>query len=203
MKLYRLILHVIICLLLVACGQQQTESSLSVDVKLLQEGDLILRRGRSVSSRAVVRADRQSNVYSHIGVLVCDSSQWFVIHCVPGEAEETNGEEIIKCDSLALFLRCDRAEAGAVFRYDTTAEVRTAVAADARRFLQSKVPFDRRYLCSDTTQLYCTEMVELLYRHAYIYLSEGRRHNPPAFREPVIYPSDITRNNRLIEVARF
>ncbi|MBR4218029.1 MAG: hypothetical protein IKR71_03155 [Bacteroidales bacterium] len=192
-----------LCVLMAGCRQPDTLTSLTLDTTLLEEGDLILRRGRSVSSRAVERAEKQNNsAYSHIGVLVRQDSSWFVVHCVPGESEETGGEEVIKCDSLPLFLRSDRAEAGAVFRYDTLAEVRASIAADARRLLQRKVPFDRNYLCSDTSKLYCTEMVDLLYRHAGIDLTEGRRHQPPAFREPVIYPSDITKNAKLMEIVK-
>lgn len=201
MKLRRL-LFVILAIMSLGCRAPEEHSSLSFDTSLLQEGDLILRRGRSVSSRAVERADNQNNVYSHIGVLVCEDRGWWVIHCVPGEAAETGGVEVIKFDSLALFLRDDRAEACAVFRYDTTAEVRTSIAAGARQLLQQKVAFDRRYICSDSTELYCTEMIDLLFRHAGIDLTEGRRHHPPAFREPVIYPSDITQNAKLKEVVK-
>ncbi|MBO4481274.1 MAG: hypothetical protein J5719_01810 [Bacteroidales bacterium] len=203
MKSAPCLLFGLLCVLVAGCQQPDTLTSLSFDTSLLQEGDLILRRGRSVSSRAVERADNQYNTYSHIGILVCEDSCWFVIHCVPGEAAETGGEEVIKCDSLSLFLRSDRAEAGAVFRYDTLAEARTNIAADARRLFQRRVPFDRNYLCSDSTKLYCTEMVDLLYRHAGIELTEGRRHSPPAFREPVIYPSDITKNCKLSEIIAF
>lgn len=201
MKLRRYI-FLLVGIVTLGCRAPEEHSSLWVDTSLLQEGDLILRRGVSVSSRAVERADNQYNTHSHIGILVCKDSSWFVIHCVPGEAEESGGKEVIKCDSLALFLRDDRAEAGAVFRYDTTVDVRTSIAAEARQLLQQKVPFDRRYICSDSTELYCTEMVDLLFRHAGIDLTEGRRHHPPAFREPIIYPSDITKNAKLKEVVK-
>lgn len=184
-----------------ACKHTEEHKSFSVSEDLLREGDLIVRRGIAISSRVVERADKSMS-YSHIGVLVLQNGKWCVIHCVPGESEETGGLEVMKCDSLALFLRDDRAEAAAIYRYDTTAEFLASIADEALNMLPEKIVFDRSYDNEDTTQLYCTEFVDLLFRHQGIDLTQGRSHSIPPFPQKVIYPSDILKNSKLKLVVK-
>lgn len=177
-------------------------SSLLIDCQLLEEGDLILRRGMGIGSRAVQHSDSQS-AYSHIGILVCRSGKWMVVHCVPGEDAESGGEELIKCDSLTLFLRNDRAETGAVYRYDTLAEVRKNVAAKALALSEKHIVFDHLYNLTDSNRMYCTELVNYVYDDVGIDITEGRRHRMPGFKYPLIFPSDIINHLKVKEIQRF
>ena len=100
-------------LILAACSRPdglEREASLlaQVDTGQLRQGDLVFRMGYGLESRAVVAADRDA-MYSHVGLLVRDEGGWRVLHAVPGESEDTGGEEVLKKDSLPLYLRYDRA----------------------------------------------------------------------------------------------
>lgn len=59
--------------------------------------------------------------------------------------------------------------------------------------------FDHDYNLADTSQMYCTELVEFAYRKADICLSEGRRTqiNVPAMGGTYLMPDDIAANKRL------
>lgn len=173
-----------------------------IDESMLEEGDLLLRRGTSVSSRAVQYGDKQTG-YSHIGIAVWRDSSWYVVHCVPGEEYETGGEELIKCDPLNAFFREDRAVVGAVFRYDTCLESRQQIALNALSLSKQHIIFDRQYNDADSSRMYCTEMVNYVYQLEGIDLSEGRRHKVPGFRYPLIYPSDILKNQKLSVIISF
>lgn len=203
MKQFRLLFFILL-ILSSACHHQQSADIKPhiIDKTLLEEGDLIVRRGTALSSRAVQHSDGEAG-YSHIGILVLRDSCWYVVHCVPGEEEESGGKEYIKCDSLALFVREDRAEIGAVYRYDTCVDIRQQIAVSARKLAQQDILFDREYNDADSSKMYCTEMVDFLYHQVSIELTEGRRHNVPGFRYPLIYPSDILKNKKLYLILSF
>lgn len=199
-----LLLFVLLLTLISACQHKEDADIKShvIDETMLEEGDLLVRRGTSVSSRAVQYGDKQTS-YSHIGIAVKRDSSWYVVHCVPGEEYDTGGEELIKCDPLSTFFRKDRAVVGAVFRYDTCIEIRQQVAIKALNLAKQHILFDRQYNDADSRKMYCTEMVNYLYQLEGIDLSEGRRHEVPGFRYPLIYPSDILNNQNLSVIVSF
>ncbi|MDR0438080.1 MAG: hypothetical protein LBH22_07270 [Bacteroidales bacterium] len=190
--------------LFVAAGcNRQVESELEViiDKTKLQEGDLVFRLGRGRSSRMVNLADKERS-YSHIGLLVKDSlGEWCVIHAVPGESEETEGKEIIKCDPLLRFFGSDRTVTGIVMRFDSIDYISQQIVIKAKEFHDKELPFDHNYILSDTSTAYCTEFVYRVFLNVGIDLSEGRRHTIPLFKEPIIFPSDILKNKALREVC--
>ncbi len=184
-----------------SCREKKPLHSMAIDTELLEEGDLIFRMGLGVASQVVTGADKDA-VYSHVGLIAKQNGAWVVVHAVPGEEAETGGEEILKMDSLALFLRSDRCCRYAVMRHDTTAEVRQKAAATALDLLPQKIPFDNLYDIEDTTKFYCTEFVHHVYIKNGVDISRGERHNVPAFPSPIIFPSDILMNDKLQEITK-
>ena len=162
----------------------------------LEEYDLIFRLGCGLESQAVVAADKGA-MYSHVGLLVRENGCWQVLHAVPGEADDTGGEEVLKMDSLPLFLRADRAVSVCVMRYDTTAEALQRVREEAFRLYGKRLPFDHRYLLSDSSEVYCTEYVTRVFRKIGVELAEDRNHRFPMVEENLIYPIDLTQNLHL------
>ena len=65
--------------------------------------------------------------------------------------------------------------------------------------------FDHSYDLSDTTEMYCTELVDFAYRKAGIELAEGRisRVDVPAFGGTYLLPSDLAANHRLQMIYHF
>ena len=128
---------------------------------------------------------------------------WCVIHAVPGEAEE--GEpEVLKCESIAEFYRCDRAKAGACARVHCADSLADAAARHAMRLVERRVEFDNDYDLEDSSQLYCTELVRLVYADCGVDLCEERRHKAPIIAKgEVIYPEDIWKSPFIIQKKEF
>ncbi|MCF0206999.1 MAG: hypothetical protein HUK15_06175 [Bacteroidales bacterium] len=192
MKVIVIVLGVLM-LSLVGCVSGE---NFKVDESLLQEGDFAFRGGISPESRVVEVADR-NGIYSHSGIVVKEDGKFFIIHAVPGEENETGGVQVLKKDSVGLFFASDRACCGCFARYDTCLEVRQKAAEEAKRWFNKKVLFDNDYLLSDTSQLYCTQLVSLCYSSQGIDLTEGRNHFFPLAKERILYPSDILQNEKV------
>lgn len=191
-----------LCLLLCllpACNRHQStlpEPSIAIDTSLLQEGDLIFRKGRGLESQVVVAADKGAS-YSHVGLLIHMDNRWWVLHAVPGEEAESNGKQVVKKDTLALFIQSDRCIQACILRYDTSIQALETVKKEGLRLFEKEMPFDHSYSISDTTKMYCTEFVCYLYRFIGVDLSEGRCHRFPMLKEPIVYPIDLTMNTKL------
>ncbi|MDD4848361.1 MAG: YiiX/YebB-like N1pC/P60 family cysteine hydrolase [Bacteroidales bacterium] len=197
----RLLFLYFIVVFIVGCGLDQ-KSSYPIPENLLQDGDLVFRCGISVSSYAVRVADKIGS-YSHVGMVVKETDGWHVIHIVNGEMEDTDGKEIIKNEPISRFFRKDRARAGIVLRYDAPDSVLHQVVERAKTLSQQEIYFDAYYSLSDSTKLYCTELIYNIFQNAQIDISEGRRSRCPTVKEEVILPSDIFKNQKLREIYHF
>ena len=170
-----------------------------------REGDLVLRCGYGAESRVVTEASQ--SVYSHIGILHYDTLtvQWQVIHAVPGETKM--GEpEWLKAESISEFFATNRAIRGAWMRVDCPDSIAVAAVRYALQKVVAKVEFDNDYLLSDTTRIYCTELVWQAYLHQGIDLSEGQRHEVPSFFSTdgeCIFPCDIEKSSQILYVQPF
>lgn len=170
-----------------------------------REGDLVLRCGYGAESKVVTEASQ--SIYSHIGILHYDTptAQWQVLHAVPGEAEK--GEpEWLKAESISEFYASDRASCGAWMRVDCPDSIAASAARYALQKVKEQVEFDNDYLLSDTTQIYCTELVWQAYLHQGIDLSEGHRHEvPTVFSKDgaCIFPCDIEKSTKILYVKPF
>ena len=141
----------------------------------LQEGDLAFRCGQGVFSHAIMSAEEDPR-YSHVGVLVKENGAWKVVHAVPGESDFPGDFDRVKAETIEGFFAPDRAFRGCLVH--TGLADSTLVARLSREALQlacDSVRFDGSFDLADSTSLYCTELVWMLYRHAGVDLSEGRR----------------------------
>ncbi len=164
----------------------------------LREGDIVFRKGGSVVSRMVLYADR-SGKYSHIGVVVDNGGELMVVHAVPGEPDYPGDTDRVKMESVEVFFDEERAAAGAVMRPVAGGDTLGSVAKKALELAGRRVLFDHNYDLSDTSKLYCTELVDFVFRHAGIDLPEGRMThiNIPGMVGDYLLPSDIYESRRL------
>lgn len=193
-------------LLLMLCGcDASRERVVLTGTEDFREGDLVLRCGWGVESQAVTESSR--SVYSHVGILHYDSvaCQWRVLHAVPDEAER--GEpEYLKCEALTDFYAPERAKCGAWMRVGCPDSMAMAAASYALRKVNEKVLFDNDYLLSDTTRLYCTELVWQAYLHQGLDISDGHRHDVPLLFSKdgeCIFPVDIEESAKILFVQPF
>ena len=191
---------VLVCVVISACTAHPSESPIDLsDSTEWREGDIALRCGWGMESRAVTANGRST--YSHSGLLHHDSLSniWLVVHAVPGEDEP----EYLKAEPLSVFYSHERARSGAWLRVNCSDSIASQATRYALWKVEEKVVFDNAYLLEDTTMLYCTELVWRSYRTVGIDVSGGYRHDAPRIfctEGECIFPSDLEKSETTLYV---
>lgn len=172
--------------------------------ELLEEGDLVFRRGGGIASRMVLIADSEG-AYSHIGIIVREGKCWKVIHAVPGEPDFEGDPDRVKMETPEQFFAAEKATCGAIMRVKGNGIQKQQAAEKARQLFRRGTLFDHDYDCSDTTRMYCTELIDFVYRQTGIDLTEGRisRLNLPGISGNYVLPSDIQQSRYLELIYNF
>jgi len=122
---------------------------------VLQDGDIVLRRGRDALASAVLALDPESG-FSHVGMIVMNEEGLpSVIHAMPPEGKNPAG--VIQ-QTLPTFAAPEVAADLAFLRLDgLTPDQKQR----ARTYLHSQLgkPFDSRFALSSDDAIYCTELV--------------------------------------------
>ena len=132
-----------------------------LDSVILQDGDLVFRRGISIESFAVVKAGN-NNGFSHIGLIVMEKGKPWVIHIEPGESSLKN--DPVREEPLRSFLSSDKACHFAIYRSHLDRPGLSRVIQQARAFYRQKCRFDNYYDLTTDRYLYCSELVLKAYR---------------------------------------
>jgi len=146
--------------------EQQNIYRLTIEEKqLLQEGDIILRRGFGIISDAIVKYSKENLSISHCGIIVKDSANnLYVIHTVSNTLADIDG---IQKDELNLFVRGSHPNTLIVTRYlyenDT---MQKSIVYWANYYLSKQIPFDHQFNCEDSTRFFCTEFVRNVFKNA-------------------------------------
>jgi len=190
------------CLWLTACNGSKEQVQYEAAQREWREGDLVLRCGYGLESRAVTQ--RSSSTYSHIGILHFDSltDEWQVVHAVPAEDEP----EYVKAEPVRIFFSPERACKGAWLRIRCSDEQARAATAYALRKAAEQVLFDNDYSLEDSTRLYCTELVWRAYGTQGIDVSGGARQDVPTFLSKDgegIFPNHIEKSESTLFIKPF
>lgn len=182
--------------LLSGCRAATPEAYHYIDIPTshLRSADIAFRMGLSMQSRFIARAENPQDSYSHIGfVIKCDTA-CYVLHIEPKEG----ADEKIKCEPIEEFFHSSRATKGCVKRFVGMSEEECKrLQAKALEYFNSSITFDHDYILSDSSQMYCTELIESIFCSQGISLAQGRSHSLPLAKESVILPSDISCNETL------
>ncbi len=189
---------------LTACKGSGMGSSEGLPTESLRDGDLVFRRGTGLTSQVVLAADK-SGAYSHVGILKQEAGKWFVIHAVPGEPDYKGDEDRVKMEPIEKFFAKERASSGAVMRVANAREAASKAAQHALSMFRAGVLFDHEYDLTDTMKMYCTELIDHVYRKEGIDLPEGRlsRINVPVLRGDYLLPNDIAQSDKLRLIYHF
>lgn len=197
-------LFVTIITLLTACGPtvRHVSEVIVEGQQAWRTGDIVLRCGYGVESTVVTTRSQSS--YSHIGMLYYDThdSTWMVIHVVPGEDKP----EYVKKESVYDYFSSMRAQTGAWLRVECSDSIAAKAAEYVHNKWKEKILFDNQYLLSDSTQLYCTELIWRAYNKQGIDITNGRRHSVPSMFSDdgsCIFPSDIEKSENTLFVKPF
>ena len=166
----------LLVLLPAGCRRKATvQEAPAFPIEKMLEGDLAFRCGQGVFSRAVISAEEDPR-YSHVGVLVKENEAWKVVHAVPGESDFPGDFDRVKAEAIGDFFAPDRAFRGCLVHTGLAdSALVAALSREALQLARDSVRFDASFDLTDSSRLYCTELVWMLYRHAGIDLSEGRR----------------------------
>lgn len=199
-----LILSVVLLGGLAQCTSHEAQRMVELPIADFRAGDIIFRRGESIASRVVVFNDPEGE-YSHVGMIVESDSGLIAVHALPGTHPTQPGEDLVRAESLAEFFAPENAIYGKVMRLPLDSMQRAALSRMALEKVAQHTEFDHEYDDTDTTKLYCTELLQLLYAHVDIDLSEGRfkRISVPGVNADVIMPSDVHQNKLLTTIFSY
>lgn len=204
MKLLRII-YTLLPLLSLACSPATTERETpQIPYDSLRTGDIVFRRGCSYSSY-IVLAGQENHNYSHIGIVQHTDSGWCVIHSVNDEPSGPTDFDRVKIEKIGRFFAPTRATNGELMHTwlpDSTTE---RVSMQALQWVKDSVRFDASFDTADHSELYCTELIHLLYKNIGEDITEGRR-TPVGilcFPDEIIFPCDIYENKKLKSYYKF
>lgn len=190
---------IIISMTMFQCSYKaNNESSPQIPIEILQAGDIAFRRGESIASEIVLHNDINGK-YSHVGLVVETDSGLMIVHSVPGEISTNEISDIIQIEHIDKYFARNVSVRGEIMRMNLDSAKRKTLNFLALKKVQEKVPFDHNYDISDTTKLYCTELLQLLFKNIGIDIAQKRitTINVPGLNNKYIMPSDIYSNNNL------
>ena len=199
-----LVLCALSCILVMVGCMENDDTTILPDNVRLRPGDMVLRMGNGLASHAVLMADG-GGTYSHIGIAVDSAGTLMIVHAVPGEPDYPGDEDRVKMESPQRFYAAVNAVTGRILRFPDSVTARRAAQA-AMGVYRRHTLFDHDYDASDTTQMYCCELVEFAYCKAgHPLVGKGiHQVNLPGLKiRDVIFPSDFIRSPELATVAAF
>ena len=154
--------------LLASCSENGFVSILPADCRL-KAGDLVFRRGNGLASHAVLMVDKRGG-YSHVGIVVDSCGTMMVVHAVPDEPDFEGDVDRVKMETPEKFFLSMNAKIGEVKRLkgDTATAIRAA--RHAMEIYRRGTLFDHNYDDTDTTRMYCCELIE------HVYKTDSRQH---------------------------
>jgi hypothetical protein len=131
---------------------QQIDSS----VRLLRNGDLVLRTGADATSYMLRQMNLTNKTYSHCGIVMIEHGYPFVYHSIGGE---DNPDEKLRRDSAMLFFSPIYNERLGIARLDISAAQIDQLHHIVQRYYQLAIPFDLDFDLATNDKFYCAEFV--------------------------------------------
>lgn len=149
---------VIFLILLAGCKQSIRTSDKPYiltdrEKRLLQNGDIILRKGEGILSNFICDYLADTINISHCGILIKNRQGLQVIHTLSADVSDTDGVQICSLDlftsesvkSSIIVVRC---------KTDTT----SLITSQALHYLKLRKPFDRHFKLQDSSSFFCSEL---------------------------------------------
>lgn len=127
-------------------------------IELLNEGDIILRRGYGYFSDMIAKRLNDSVFdVTHSGILYKKAEKWFVIHSLSSDASDFDG---MQEQPLSEFLKYSVPEKILVVRpKNISSEQAKKIVERGLFYLEKKVPFDHFGVIDEPSKMYCTELI--------------------------------------------
>lgn len=202
---YYSILLMAVMLMVDSCSLDTTETKGTIipDEAEVLPGDVLFRRGEGILSNVVLHVD--DGRYSHVGIAVDSGGVMMVVHAVPAESDFPGDPDRVKMELVEDFFDRGKAVVGEITRIDDR-KLAEAASNEALRLYGQKLLFDHDYDDTDSTRMYCCELVETSYHNVGVSLADNRRHDyiiPGLSFRHVILPSDIYASPLLKSMMKF
>ena len=164
---------------------------------ILQDGDIVLRKGNSIESETVSLVDGNSK-YSHIGIIALQDNIPYVIHIVPDSLNST--VDYCLYQELTTFFAPKNARFGCVLRINETKKHYASKASkNAMKFYNKRIIFDKKYNMKSDSEMYCTELVWKAYHIDSLDIIEGNYSASPIpfLTKKIILPSAFLNSSQL------
>jgi hypothetical protein len=126
------------------------------DTTLLQDGDIILRRGFGDISDKVMETFNEPYGITHCGVLRRKGTAWMVINC------ESNPQYVgMQEEELFKFVRNSHPNSILVSRLKASQHEKELFLSWMEYYIKENRQFDYLFNDKDTTELYCSEVIDL------------------------------------------
>ena len=148
---------------------------------LLQDGDIILRKGYGFVSDQIIETLKDTLGVSHCGIIVQIDSCWSVIHSTPGYFSIPFKDDGVTITSLSEFT--ENAHPNSIIITRLKRDNQNQIARKALNYAERKVPFDYDFNYSDTTSIYCSELILHILEDKFFLTPHilGVKKNPPPF----------------------
>lgn len=163
-----------IALTVSSCDDSYTVGHIMPDYVELRDGDILFRRGTGFTSHIVASADVNGQ-YSHVGIVCMTDSGAMVVHAVPDEPDYPGDPDRVKLERPAQFFAETNAQRGAIGR-PINGEAAHDAAMLAYEAYKRHTLFDHNYDDSDSTSLYCCELITRVFESAGLKLTTPGTH---------------------------
>ena len=120
----------------------------------LETGDIIFRKENSFWGDVAASASKRDGRYSHSGVVLVRKDGVHVIHSY---ANTNTRKSLVSLQTLDEF--ANNASNIGYYRLNFPKEIRQDFAKKAFEYYSRKTPFDDKFLYTDESAVYCTELV--------------------------------------------
>ncbi|MEZ4722008.1 MAG: YiiX/YebB-like N1pC/P60 family cysteine hydrolase [Flavobacteriales bacterium] len=132
---------------------------------LIREGDVILKCGYGSISELITKFLGEEIKISHCAIVVKDDEGNFIMaQSISGQLEDTDG---VQTATLKRFLQDVRPNSFFLLRHISHETDAASIASKTHQLVGQKIPFDHSFDNTDTTSLYCSEFVNLIFRQQY------------------------------------
>jgi len=119
-----------------------------------QNGDLILRRSEGIFSDIARNFSPTDKRFSHVGIIVSDKQQTYVVHSVHDLDKGFNGVVIERLDAFLT-----EATGWAVYRLKLEKKLLHQFATTALQYASQDIAFDSHFDLATRNAMYCTEFI--------------------------------------------
>ena len=126
------------------------------DKLLLQDGDIIMRKGGGYVSGVINDMFNTGYQLSHCGMVLRNGDSLQVIHTVSSELSNVDG---VQTEGIDKFVSESVRNTIVVVRYKSDSTTRSQIATAAKAYLTQRKEFDHKFDLADTTEFYCTELI--------------------------------------------